>query len=126
MYQFLNLHPKGKNVGDCVKRALALLTDEPYREISLALNRLKKETGAQTFNEDINWKEYVKRRGWVKISFPVKRGHKRMNGKRFCRKYPKGKYLLRMAGHVTACVDGVIYDTWDCSGKCVYVAWEVK
>ena len=49
-----------------------------------------------------------------------------MNGKRFCRKYPKGKYLLRMAGHVTACVDGVIYDTWDCSGKCVYVAWEVK
>lgn len=46
MFQYLNLHPKGKNVGDCVKRAFALLTGESYHEVSLALNRLKKETGA--------------------------------------------------------------------------------
>lgn len=127
MYEFLNLHPKGKIVGDCVKRAFTLLTGETYHEISLALNRLKKETGAKTFNENENWKEYVSRKGWKKMSFPDKAGQKRMNGENFCLKYPKGKYLLRMAGHVTACVDGVIYDTWDCSDKCVYNAWsEIK
>lgn len=46
MFKYLNLHPKGKNVGDCVKRAFALLTGESYHKVSLALNRLKKETGA--------------------------------------------------------------------------------
>ena len=26
---------------------------------------------------------------------------------------------------ITACVDGVIYDTWDCSEKCVYTAYQI-
>ena len=46
-----------------------------------------------------------------------------MDGERFCKKFPNGSYILRMAGHWSACVDGVIYDTWDCSEKCVYNAW---
>lgn len=126
MYEFLNPHPKGKIVGDCVKRAFTILTGKQYREVSLELNRLKKETGAKVYNDDENWREYVSRNGWVKISFPAKKGMKRMNGETFCCIYPKGKYLLRMAGHITACIDGVIYDTWDCSDKCVYNAWKVE
>ena len=126
MYQFLNLHPKKKIVDDCVKRALSLLEERAYEEVSLDLNRLKKETGAKTFNENLNWKEYVARHKWRKLSFPAVQGEDRMNGERFCKIYPKGKYLLRMAHHVTAVVDGVIYDTWDCSWKCVYNAWQVK
>lgn len=127
MYEFLNLHPQGKRVGDCVKRAIAKATDTDYKEVSLGLNRHKKITGAKKFNSDNNWLSYIENVcGGIKMSFPAIKGQKRMNGERFCQEYPKGSYVLRMAGHLTACVDGVIYDTWDCSEKCVYKAWKVR
>lgn len=126
MYQFLNVHPKGKIVGDCVKRAITKAMDMDYHDVSLGLNRHKKITGAKKFNSDYNWLSYIENVcGGKQISFPAVKGQKRMNGKRFCEAYPKGRYILQMAKHLTACVDGVIYDTWDCTEKCVYRAWKV-
>ena len=127
MYKFLNLHPQGKLVGDCVKRAIAKATDTDYMEIQRGLNRHKKVTGAKTFNSDYNWLSYIEKVfNGKQMSFPAVKGQKRMNGKRFCEAYPKGSYVLQMANHLTACVDGVIYDTWDCTEKCVYRAWKIK
>ena len=127
MYKFLNLHPQGKRVGDCVKRAIAKATNTDYMEVQRGLNRHKKITGAKTFNSDYNWLSYIENVcGGKKMSFPAVKGQKRMNGERFCKVYPKGNYILQMANHLTACVDGIIYDTWDCSEKCVYRAWRVN
>lgn len=126
MYSFLNLNPNGKFTGDCVKRAIAKAEDKDYMEVQRELNRLKKETGCEKFNDNKNWKTYVNKKGYRKLSFQATKGEPRMNGEMFCKKYPKGRYILRMAGHLTCCIDGTIYDTWDCSRKCVYNAWEVK
>ena len=49
-----------------------------------------------------------------------------MNGHLFCEMFPKGSYILNMAKHLSCCVDGVIYDTWDCSDKCVYTAYRIS
>ena len=125
MLKLLNLHPEGKRVGDCVKRAIAKGFEKDYKEVSLELNRLKKVTGAIEFNESKNYRKYVIDRGGIKISFPAVAGEPRMNGKRFCVAYPKGRYLLEMAHHVSVCVDGVIYDSWDCTEKCVYTAYKL-
>lgn len=126
MYQFYNAHPQGKIVRDCVKRAISKAANMDYHEVSLLLNRQKKITGAKKFNIDKNYQSFIENvlEGF-KISFPAVAGKPRMNGERFCRAYPRGAYILRMAGHLTACVNGVIYDTWDCSDKCVYTAWEI-
>lgn len=127
MYKFLNVHPEGKLVPDCVKRAITKATGMDYHEVQLELNRHKRVTGAKTFNEDKNWKSYVENvLNGVKLSFPARAGQPRMNGERFCKAYPKGNYILNMAGHLSCCVDGVIYDTWDCSSKCCYTAYEIK
>ena len=48
MYKFLNLHPQGKLVGDCAKRAIAAVENRDYMEVQRELNRLKKETGWMT------------------------------------------------------------------------------
>ena len=127
MYQFLNVHPEGKLVPDCVKRAITVAAEMDYREVQLQLNRHKKITGAKTFNEDKNWKSYVENvlNGKWK-SFPAIKGMPRMNGERFCQSYPKGRYILSMAGHLSCCIDGIIYDTWNCQGKCVYGCYEIK
>jgi hypothetical protein len=36
---------------------------------------------------------------------------------------PKGRLLVKVSGHLTAVIDGVLYDTHDCSRRgtrCVY------
>jgi hypothetical protein len=58
--------------------------------------------------------------------FPAVRGHQRMDGVQFCKRYPKGHFILRMAHHVAAVVDGNLYDSWDSSRRCVYSAWKVQ
>lgn len=128
MYKYLNVNPQGKHVGDCVKRALTTATGLPYDVISLALNRYKKKNGAKSFNE---WNENVvpfmeERLGAEKKSFPAVKGMKRMDGETFCKMYSKGNYVLQFANHVSACIDGVIYDTWNPSSKCVYTAHKIN
>lgn len=68
----------------------------------------------------------MKKHEYKKLSFPAEKGKPRMNGKRFSQEFSKGSYILNMARHLSCCVDGIIYDTWDCSDKCVYTAWKVK
>lgn len=41
------------------------------------------------------------------------KGHKRMTCLDFANNHPKGRYFLRVANHFTACVDGVLLDTWN-------------
>ena len=125
-FEYCNVHPKGKIVDDCVKRAICKSTGIDYMEVQRMLNRIKREIGAKKFNDNSVCEEVVRRQGWKVLSFPAQKGKPRMNGNRFCEAYPKGSYILRMAGHWSACIDGVIYDTWDCSEKCVYKAFEVK
>ena len=125
MFQFLNVHPKGLFVKDCVKRALTFATGKPYEEVSLELNRLKKKTKCKKFNDNKNWKEYIKQLGYEKISFPIEKNTSCMTGETFCEYYSKGTYILRIAHHLSVCKDGIIYDTWNCSEKRVYNAWKV-
>ena len=127
MYQYCNVHPKGLLVGDCVKRAITKATGMDYHQVSLELNRHKKISGARKFNYDNNWKSYIEKvLDGVWKPFPAKRGMPRMNGERFCESFPKGSYILSMAGHLSCCIDGVIYDTWDCTQKCVYGCYEIQ
>lgn len=127
MYKYLNVHPKGLRVGDCVKRAITLVAGIDYMEVSKELNRYKKVSKCPYFNSNKNCEGYVEKVLKLnKISFPAVSGKPRMNGTRFCEAFPKGRYILRMAKHWTACVDGIIYDTWDCSEKCVYKAWKFE
>lgn len=121
-FEFSNPHPENKRVKDCVKRAFTIATGEDYMAIQRELNRIKRETN---LGNDA-WREFIKRRGWRKLSFPAEFGLPRMNGKNFVLNYPKGIYVLRMARHLATVKDGKLLDTWDSSNKCVYNAWEVK
>ena len=126
MYQYLNVHPKGLLVSDCVKRAITKATGKDYMEVQRELNRCKKITGCEQYNHNKNWKYYIEKQLHGKqLSFPAVKGVSRMNGHLFCTMFPKGSYILRMAKHLSCCVDGVIYDTWDCRDKCVYAAYKI-
>lgn len=126
MFTYYNAHPKGLHVGDCVKRAIVTTTGMDYMEVQRALNHHKTITGCKKFNDPGNPEHYIQNvLHATKMPFPAKKGKPRMNGERFCQAYPKGSYILSMAGHWSTCVNGVIYDTWDTSEKCVYTAYKM-
>ena len=125
-YKFCNPHPDTKIVNDCVKRAICLAEGRDYKDVKNDLNRLKRELGLKKFNSNENWKTYLERKNYEKISFPAKAGECRMNGHKFAEIHPAGSYILRMSKHLVACVDGVILDTWDCRDKCVYNAYKIR
>lgn len=126
MFEFYNPHPQQKIVEDCVKRAFTKASGKTYQEVTNELNRIKRAQGASKYNVNSVWQAYVTDvLNGKKMSFPAVKGQSRMNGARFCLEYSVGTYILNMAGHLSCCVDGVIYDTWDCREKCVYTAYEI-
>ena len=120
MYKYYNPHPKGLSVDDCVKRAIVAVTGYDYAVVKRELNEYKKVTGAKSFNsiKNLRYDEDVLKA--TKVSF-----NKEMTAKEFCKKHPHGRYILDMDEHWSACVDGCIYDTWDCSNKKVNFAYEI-
>jgi hypothetical protein len=48
-----------------------------------------------------------------------------MTVEEFINKYNKGIYLITMRGHITCCIDGVIYDTFYPKDRLVWEAYEV-
>ena len=120
MYKYYNPHPKGLSTDDCVKRAIVVVTGMDYSKVQRVLNEYKKVTGAKAFNS-------VKNLRYVEDILKAKKIS--LNGEftadEFCEKYPRGRYILDMDDHWSACVDGCIYDTWDCGKEKVNFAYEI-
>lgn len=53
-----------------------------------------------------------------------KKGTKRPTVDRFAKDHPEGTYILNVANHEVAVVDGLYYDTWDCGECSVYGYFE--
>ena len=74
-----NPHPKKLNVGDCVKRAIVVVTGLDYHELALDMNR-KRVKPYEPFNMKVNWQPYVEKiLGGKKIKTNVPAGRSRWN-----------------------------------------------
>lgn len=126
MYEFYNPHPQGKLVKDCIKRAITKATGKDYNVVALELNRYKKVSGASKFNEWDNCIPFIEKElSGQKMTFPAQKGQPRMNGEQFCRLFNEGTFLVKMAGHLACVQNGILFDSWDSSKKCVYAAWKI-
>lgn len=119
------------HTGDCVTRSIAIVTGKPYKEVYDALNTLsesertgkrkKKKSNSRTGVYRTTYEKYLKSLGYQWIpTMQIGQGcktHLRAD------ELPKGRLVVRVSKHVTAMIDGVINDTWDCSRegtRCVY------
>lgn len=128
--------------GDCVCRAIAIITQRPYKEVYTELNEFAKEferskrgkiqlayaTGRGSSARDGVFKEtskaFIDSLGfrWVP-TMQVGKGctvHLRRE------ELPSGRLIVSVSKHITAVVDGVIYDIYnpDRDGqRCVYGYW---
>ena len=123
MFQEFNAHPKGIKTTDCVVRAISKATNIEYMECRRKLNQLKRDWGFTSYKDTKFLYKYFE--GYPRLIFKAVRGEPRLKGADFTVLHPVGTFVLKMAGHVTVCVDGVILDIWDCTYRSVYTAWEI-
>lgn len=121
MLIFYNPNPDNQFVGDCVIRAVSVVTGQnwetAYDDICAAGRELHNMPSA-----DKVWGEYLYRIGFDRYSvrntcpncYTVQD---------FCRDHPYGTYILKTHGHVVAVVNGDYYDTFDSGSDTVIYYW---
>lgn len=124
MFTEFNAHPKGLKTSDCVVRAISTSINTGYNACRRELNQLKRDWGFTDYKDTKFLYKYFE--GYPRLIFKAIKGEPRIKGSDFTELHPKGTYILKMAGHVTCCKDGVILDLWDCSYRSVYTAWEIS
>ena len=120
MYKYYNPHPKGLHTDDCVKRAIVVVTGMEYSRVQRELNKYKTVTGAGSFNN-------IKNLQYVEDVLKAKKIYfiEKMTAEEFCKKHSRGRFILDMDEHWSACVDNCIYDTWNCGKEKVNFAYEI-
>jgi hypothetical protein len=121
---------KGKT-GDCVTRSIAIATKRTYQEVYDALNHLaqaerisKRKRRRSSSRSGVfrqTYQTYLESLGWRWTStMSIGSGckiHLRPS------ELPRGPLIVKVSRHLTAVIDGVLYDTHDCSRggmRCVY------
>ena len=118
-------HVKGTKAthGDCVIRAICKASGLGWFEVYDRLCARGREMG--DFGDRISvYPTVLKDLGFKEFSVSRAAGKKALNVQRFIEEHPTGTYILRLAHHATAIVDGVCYDTWFPQGKTVYRYWQ--
>ena len=123
MFKYYNAHPRKLSVDDCTKRSISLTTGISSREVARDMNEHKKITGVKVFYENPNPRSYMERvLGFTRVTLPKS---ERVTVGSFAKEHPLGRYVVSVSGHWTACIDGIVYDTWDCTGKDALTYYEI-
>lgn len=114
MFQYYNAEPSGERLQDCVIRAISLALQTPYERIIELLNM----NGEYYSCDDISlycYEKLLENLGFKKqyalndkVSDIAKLG---------------SVVLIRIPGHLTCSIDGVVFDIWDCSDKQADCYW---
>ena len=64
--------------------------------------------------------------GFTYTGISNKKGSTRPTVDSFAKSHPTGRYIVSLARHVVAVVDGKYYDTWDSGYKSLYGYYELK
>ena len=117
--------------GDCVVRAIAIITDKNYLDVYNNINEMskdervgKRQAGKSNSRSGVyrkTYNKYLKTLGfkWIPTMF-IGSGCK---VHLISEELPKGKFIVRLSRHITAVIDGVINDIYDPSrggSRCVY------
>lgn len=117
-----NCNPKGANTKDCAIRAIATALGQSWEDTMIGLAQMSCTTGFMP-NSTITTDKYIKEMGWERTDVRNRTlNSMRFRGTHIVRLYKKGK----STGHMTYVKDGVLIDTWNCSGWKVDYYYTIK
>ena len=119
-YEFLNLNPLNEIEEDCVCRSISLALQEDYYLIQRKL-----ELVAELF-ECMKLCECCYR-FLLDSVYDLQRVEdlKGIKIRDFVDCNPHGTYLIRIENHLTAVIDGTLFDLWNCLDEKIDILWKV-
>lgn len=118
MYKYYNANARGNFVNDCVVRAISIAEGKSWDKTYDELSEIAQHEGILL--DDVRFVEnYLDKRYKRACHYSKTVGE-------FIEEFPKGIYLITMPGHISVCIDGVVYDTFDCRDRRMWCCWEVK
>ena len=118
MWKYYNANVLGHSVNDCVVRAISKAQGKTWDETYEELSDIAQLEGILL--DDVNFvEEYLDKRYKRTCHYSKTVGE-------FAKEHKRGTYLITMEGHITVIIDGIIYDTFDCSDRRMWCAWTVK
>lgn len=110
---------------DCAIRAFAIAAELTWQEAYDVLSKIAREDYDIPNSQNVYEKAFAQR-GYKVVSLKFKKGEKRKTAKDFAQSNPKGRYILSLANHLCAVVDGKIRDGWNCGDKCIYKIYTIN
>lgn len=113
MYIHFNGNPCGLSIGDCVIRAISIVTGFSRHKVYAGLC-LQGYPCTIWGNSNAVWADYLKYLGFKRYSVIG-----RIAVGEFAEQHKSGRYVLGTGSHAVAVVDGDIIDSWDSSQEIV-------
>ena len=117
-YKFYNANVLGKFHNDCSIRAISLAEGKTWDETYEELSEIAQRNGI--ILDDVRFIEPLLDSRYERVCYNSKTVGE------FAEENPNGIFLITMNGHITCCLDGVIYDTFDCRDRRMWCAWFVS
>ena len=115
MWAMFNPNPCGRNIGDCVIRAIcAALGIDWETAFWMACDSAFQMCDMPSGNAVLG--AVMRKNGFYLAAIPDYCPECYTAGD-FCRDHPEGTYVLGFGGHVAAVIDGCIMDSWDSSSE---------
>ena len=111
MWQYTNLNPKGKSVGDCTIRAIGIATDKGWMETYLDLCLFGLLMADMPSANSVTT-AYLRNKGFHRRTIPDDCPDC-YTIENFCQDHPKGTFVIGTGSHLTTVIDSVLWDSWD-------------
>ena len=116
MWRQVNLNPKGKSVGDCTVRAIAIATGSAWVDTYLDLCLIGMLMADMPSSNAVTT-AYLRNKGFHRRTIPDDCPDCYTIAD-FCKDHPKGTYIIGTGSHLTTVIDGDLWDSWDSSNEC--------
>lgn len=107
MYIYFNGNPCGKNIEDCVIRAISIVTGYSRHKVYAGLC-LQGFPCTIWGNSNAVWADYLQYLGFKRYTV-----YGKQTVEDFSKVHPNGRYIIGTGSHAVAVVDGDIIDSWD-------------
>ena len=116
-YYFYNANPKGLLTDDCVCRSISVAEGISWDKCHEKLSYLSRKEGM--ILNDVGFVENYLDSMYPRVCFND------LTIGEFSKLAPKGHFVATMNGHITAIIDNVIVDTFDCSNRKIKCCWQI-
>ena len=109
-FQYFNPNPCGKNVGDCVVRAICKATGRDWKSVYTALC-VQGYMMCDLPDSNAVWGAWLIAEGYHRQVIPDTCPNCYTIAD-FCSDHPQGTYIVATGKHVVCVIDGTLFDSW--------------